>query len=276
MIETQSYRHFWGHRAAGPAALQAIADEGYFGVEAGASALALVEPGAGTLRQASLDLIGQLLTCGAEKGKSPAAHLDSLRRQLDELAPYQPTLVNIHAGEDGWAMGEVQAFFEQATRIGEAAGLAVAFETHRGRCLFHPGVTGEVLGALPSLRIVADLSHFTCVCESLAIDRGGLLSRLARQVVHVHCRVGHEHGPQVSDPCGAAWAQHGRVFEAWWRDLALGMQQRGLPFSYCPEFGPPGYQSIDPETGVPIGDLDTIVRRQHQRIETAAARWSAE
>lgn len=56
----------------------------------------------------------------------------------------------------------------------------------------------------PAIRLVADLSHYTCVAEAATTDPE--LNRVVREVIvprvhHVHARVGFEEGPQVRCLC---------------------------------------------------------------------------
>ncbi|MBB6428533.1 sugar phosphate isomerase/epimerase family protein [Algisphaera agarilytica] len=269
-METISYRHVWGMNTIDTTTVERVAAEGWDGIEAGVGWLEKIDPEAKRIAERGLGLVAQVYTVRPDDAPDPiAAHLDAMRQQLETALPYQPRLINIHTGEDAWGFAEMVGFFENALAMAQELGLNVAFETHRSRCLFHPRITMDILRELPDLQINADLSHFTCVCERVEqIDDYGLIDLLARHTAYVHCRVGHSQGPQVSDPRIEQWAETREVFEGWWVRLARGMQARGLPFSYCPEFGPPPYLPLDPHTGKPVADLEEIVNWQRGRIDS--------
>jgi hypothetical protein len=52
-------------------------------------------------------------------------------------------------------------------QIEAALDVSVSHETHRGRALFNPFITGHLLNKFPTLYITADLSHWLVVCERL-------------------------------------------------------------------------------------------------------------
>ncbi|MEM9418330.1 MAG: hypothetical protein AAGA25_04640 [Planctomycetota bacterium] len=269
-METIRYRHVWGMNTIDATTVDRVAEEGWDGIEAGVGWLTKLDPEVKHIAERGLELVAQVYTVREADAPDPVtAHLDAMRQQLETALPYQPKLVNVHTGEDSWSHAEMIRFFEGALAMSRELGLNVAYETHRSRCLFHPRITMDILRELPELQITADLSHFTCVCERVAeIDSYGLIDLLAQYTAYVHCRVGHSQGPQVSDPRIAQWAETRTVFESWWVRLAKGMQARGLAFSYCPEFGPPPYLPLAPETGKPVADLEEIVLWQRSRIDS--------
>jgi hypothetical protein len=206
-----------------------------------------------------------------------AAHLASLRAQLEALAACPgpaPLLVNSHSGLDRWSLPEMEDFFGGALELERLFGLPIAHETHRRRALATPWAAAAVLARFPTLQLTADLSHWVCVCERLLEDFEPLLDQVARQTLHVHARVGHEHGPQVPDPRAPEWSAQLAAHERWWDRIWSAQRARGLAVStLTPEFGPPNYLWTQPHTRAPLADLaavcDWMATRQSTRFAAA-------
>ena len=132
------------------------------------------------LNRYGLEFIGQVYTAEFSKGHSVEEHLASLEREVQKLLPLSPLLVNIHSGEDTWSWDEMRRYFRKAIELEKAGGIPWAHETHRGRCLFHPTVAKMLLTEHPDLKLVADLSHWVCVCERLLEDQGDAIGLVAQ------------------------------------------------------------------------------------------------
>jgi len=144
----------------------------------------------------------------------------------------------------------------------------ITHETHRGRCLFHPTISRELLEEFPALKLTFDISHWVCVCERLIDDQMETIRLAADRTLHVHCRLGHQEGPQTPDPRSDQWVEERGAFYGWWTLIAESMQARGIEtYSFCPEFGPPPYQARDAQTGEVIGDLKAICDWQKDEVE---------
>ncbi|MGB1142317.1 MAG: hypothetical protein ACPG1A_15550, partial [Halioglobus sp.] len=61
--------------------------------------------------------------------------------------------------------------------------------------------------------------------------------------------------PQVSDPSSPVYAPALSQHEQWWQQIWKTKIDRGEPVTMTPEFGPDGYQAVDPLTGNPLGNL---------------------
>lgn len=236
--------------------VQALPDDGAFGE---------------ALEQAGLEYIPQLFTFG----RTVDEHLDWFRDGLTRAARFSPRHVVAQAGRDAWDTDQAVRFLAVADRVAGDLEVRVAHETHRGRILYAPWVAERVLDALPHLRVSCDLSHWTCVAESMRL-RPATLERIAGTAVHIDARVGHEEGPQVPDPRLPRYAEHLGTFESWWdvvweRRSALGDDALVV----TPEFGPPPYQPIDPHSGDPLADVnelnDWMAGRLRARYGPAAA-----
>jgi hypothetical protein len=226
------------------------------------------------LREYGLQFIGQVYTAEFSKGHSVAEHLKSLEREVEKLLPLKPVLINVHSGEDTWSIDEMHEYFAAAAGIERRLRVPIAHETHRGRCLFHPTVTRLLLEAHAEIKIVADLSHWVCVCERLLEDQQAAIDLAAERTLHVHARIGYSQGPQVADPRCNSLAAERAAFESWWRTMYDSMRRRGLAaFSFCPEYGPPPYLPVLPFTGMPVADLPAVCNWQAERVRELVRQW---
>lgn len=258
------YRHTWGIAGSPVDALDGFAAEGYAGVET-----LLIEGDAGPAlaRRAGalwLDLKGQWQTAGA----TVADHIAGFREGLRLAESLGARTLVAHSGRDAFDEAQARAYFAEAMRAEADSPVEVAHETHRGRILFNPWRTRDLLREFDALHLCCDLSHFCVVCERLGWDEAGdCLPLFAQRCRHVHARVGYEHGPQVPDPSAPEAATAVSTHFTWWDALRDGMAASGQPaFTVTPEFGPSGYLHTLPHTNVPVADLPTVVRWMADRL----------
>jgi sugar phosphate isomerase/epimerase len=214
------------------------------------------------LRAHGLDFVASTFT----RGVTVEDHLDSLRRQLEEAATLEPLLIGCHGGRDAWSWSQCEQFFEGALEAEKAIGLPVAHETHRGRPLYSPWTTRDLLSAFPDLHLCADLSHWVVVAERLLDNEVDIIEQAAAHTIHIHARVGYEEGPQVPDPRAPEYARHLDAHEHWWDMIWDKQEARGMAVStLTPEFGPPMYLHTLPYSNVPVADLWDVCTWQAQR-----------
>jgi hypothetical protein len=131
-------------------------------------------------------------------------------------------------------------------------------------------MTAKMMELFPDLKLCCDFSHWVCVSESLLEEHTDLIRRSAERCHHLHARVGHEQGPQVSDPSAAEYARHLAAHEAWWDMVWAAQRRRGDDLStLVPEFGPPPYAPTLPGTEIPLRNVtevcDWMATRQSER-----------
>jgi len=131
----------------------------------------------------------------------------------------------------------------------------VSHETHRGRCLYHPTITLEILRKFPNLKLTLDMSHWAIVTERL--QEGGWFGtipgsseeqnnwvEILSRVKHIHARIGSQQSPQLSAP---TLQQRNIYYNVWKKCWALGLENhtKNNPkiFSVTPEYGPFPYFS---------------------------------
>jgi sugar phosphate isomerase/epimerase len=266
-MELKLFRHLWGVAESWETAFPKFKAAGYAGIESGVPELKDEARFRALLATHQLAFIAQIFTSGADV----QAHVASFRSQLARAATFSPVLVNCHGGRDAWTAADGQQFYAAALAVEREAPMAIAHETHRGRILYNPWITRDLLQVFPDLKLSCDFSHWVCVAERLLTTEEDILALAAERALHVHARVGYEEGPQVPDPRMLQFAAHLAAHEAWWDQVWESQAARGMTVTtLTPEFGPPLYQHTLPPSGAPVGDLAEIcdwqAARQAQRF----------
>ncbi|AYC34864.1 sugar phosphate isomerase/epimerase [Pseudomonas cavernae] len=264
-MQLKLFKTFWGHAGSVEEAARQALDAGFDGLEAPAP-----EPAgecaafAALLAEHNLDFIAEICTAGSyvpARHATPAEHLADLERKLVNGLPLAPRFFNVTAGCDAWPLAVQLEFFAAALEVGRKHGVQLSFETHRGRSLFNPWVTAELLRQLPELRLTADISHWVVVSERLLDDDWELLLAIAEQVHHLHGRIGYPQGPQVPHPAAPEYADCLVFHQRFWAAVWASQRRRGYALtSLTPEFGPDGYLHCLPFTDQPVADLWQINR----------------
>lgn len=232
---------------------------GYETIEASLQRVPNVDLFLKTVKMERFGWIAQVFSNMFVPGGTVEEHLASLKSQINECVDAGPLFFNCHSGSDTWAVTEAEDFFGAALEIEKRAGVTLSHETHRSRYFANPWSTREILSRLPELKITCDLSHWVCVAERLLQDCEEIIDLCATRCHHVHARVGHEEGPQVSDPRSPEWKGHLEAHEAWWKKIWNAQEASGYAVStLTPEFGPPPYLPTIPWTKEPVADLDAV------------------
>ena len=240
---TQFYKTLWGMDGSLDEKLAKIKAAGYDGYEDWVSSHSVIRR---ANERAGVEYIGMV------NGGTP----EQFKRDLGEASDCGVVKVTVHTGAAHWTEDQMAEFFEKALRITEEFPFQVNFETHRGRALYEPLHTARLLQKFPSLYLVADLSHWTVVTESMLGNFKPALDLAISRTRHIHTRVGHEEGPQVPDPRVPAWKGHLDTHLGWWDQIRAAHLARGEKvLTLDPEFGPPNYMWTDPKTGNPTADL---------------------
>jgi len=164
-----------------------------------------------------------------------------------------------HSGRDKWSHADGEKYWREVLAIEKDHGLPIAHETHRHRMFYTPWDTRYYLEKFPDLKVAMDLSHWCCVCESMLDDVPECVEIAVQRAIHVHARVGHEEGPQVSDPSAPQWSHQLERHGGWWDRVRAARQKDGSrELTITPEFGPPNYMQTLPHTGMPVADLDRV------------------
>ncbi len=260
-MQVRFHKALWGFESEPlPSLLDRIANSGYAGFEC---PLAAVAEGHDLVRESELEFIAM----------SFPQEVETLRRDLDAAHDLGAVMLNVHAGMGYWPWEKGAAFFAEALRAVEGSPVPVAFETHRGRLLFEPQSTAAYLREFPDLWLTADFSHWTCVCESLLQGQEEEVELAISRTRLIHARIGHEEGPQVTDPRAPEWHAQVDAFMGWWARMGEAAKARGEEvLRIDPEFGPPNYMPTLPFTGQPVADLWEVCQWTRDRLRSALAR----
>ncbi len=242
----------WGSAAIAPEAfVERVAAAGYDGIEIGFDdGDARDEPIPELARAAGLEVITQHFATFATDLET---HSREFEARLRRAADFRPLFINSQTGRDLFDLGTNAKIFDVATRVVADTGVPVFHETHRARCLHTPWRTAELLRARPETVIVLDMSHWCNVCESLLEDQSDTVAAILPSVQHIHARVGHAQGPQVSDPRAPEWQDALDAHLKWWDRIVAAKREAGdASLTITPEFGPPPYFPTLPYTQMPV------------------------
>jgi sugar phosphate isomerase/epimerase len=207
---------------------------------------------ASLLKKLELALIHQQWTAGS----TPEEHARSFEEQYRRGVELSPLFVNSHTGKDYFSLEQNLVVFKAARKLEESMGVRVVHETHRGRALFTAPAAVTLLDALPELWLAADFSHWCCVHESLLEDQQPAVDKAIKRTRHIHARVGHAEGPQITHPAAPEWRDALEAHVGWWKRMVEAAEKRGeAALTICPEFGPVPYMPTLPYTRQPVSDL---------------------
>jgi hypothetical protein len=245
-------KSLWGMEGTLAEKIERISAAGYIAVEAQLPAADQLPEFMHLLREHHLEFVAMVITDGA----TPQEHFASFREKIVAAQAVEPLQITVHGGKDWWPFDLQKRFFAEALEVEHQIGLPVNHETHRGRPMFTPSATARLLREFPELHINADFSHFVNVCESLLEDQAEDMAICIARARHLHGRVGHEEGPQVSDPRAPEWQPQLAAHFAWWDEIVRTRLSAGAGyFTFNPEFGPPNYMPTLPHTRQPVADL---------------------
>ncbi len=228
-----------------------VKESGYEGVEFGFPLGSDLKDGLLKLsKEFSLHLIAQQY--GAV-GETFAEYKADFQNHLEYLSSFDPLFINSQTGKDYFSFEQNSELIEIAKTIAGKTGIRVLHETHRGKFPFCVTTTAKFVDAFPDIQFTADFSHFCAVSESFLEDQTENLDKVIQHAGHIHARVGHTQGPQVSDPRLPEWEVAVNHHLKWW-DAIVGLHRRNGDerFTVSPEFGPAPYMFSLPGTGEPV------------------------
>lgn len=254
------FKAVWGMPGDWESQFRQIAEAGYTGVESWLPPSEEEGLFRELLDRYQLELILLVYTSGN--------HMTSFEEQVTRAVTFKPVSITSHSLKDATPYEAQLRYFENAIRIEKQLGVPIGHETHRGRATFTPWSTARLLKDLPDLHIVADFSHWCCVCESMLPDQVENLSIATKHAIHIHARVGYEQGPQVPDFRAPEYEYALSCHEAWWDAIIDHHESIGRQYvTVTPEFGPPGYMHTLPFTNQPVVDLWDICYAMSERFK---------
>jgi len=170
-------------------------------------------------------------------------HMDFYSAWLEKIAPYPIVKLNSQTGKDFFLYAENKTLIDLANDFGRKHNISVCHETHRGKFSFATHITDHYLQAIADLKLTLDASHWVCVAESYLQDQKTAMKLILARTGHIHARVGHTQGPQVTNPASRQWTEALDTHLGWW-DQAIAHQLSSEdkdPITITPEFGPYPY-----------------------------------
>ena len=183
-----------------------------------------------------------------------AKHAEQFKNGITEAAKLKPIYINCHSGRDYFSFDQNKSLMDFSLDLGAKSGIPVYHETHRGRSLFAAHITRHFIEKIPNLRLCLDISHWCNVHESLLGDQKETVDLALSRVDHIHARVGHAEGPQVSDPRAPEWDAAVKTHFAWWDKVVETKRKEGKIMTILTEFGPPDYLPTLPYTRQPVAN----------------------
>jgi sugar phosphate isomerase/epimerase len=166
-----------------------------------------------------------------------------------------PDYINCHSGKDFFNSSQNQKLIDITIAQQEKTGINILHETHRGRMCFAAHITQEFLKNNPKMNLTLDISHWTNVHESMLDNQPKAVELALSRTAHIHARVGHEQGPQVSDPFAPEWDYTFQKHLQWWDTVINQHASVGSkPITILTEFGPPNYMPTLPYTKQPVAN----------------------
>jgi len=250
---------YWGQeQLTAPEFITKVVNEGYDGIEVNPPssneflmALAKELEHARNEKEDFAFIAQQVLQPAAE---TVDAYIKRMRERLEELASLQPDFINSHTGKDYFSFDDNCRGIEEAMNVAERRNIPVLHETHRGRFSFHAAGILPYLDKFPEMKLAADFSHWCTVSESLLQDQQDILQAVLPHVAHIHARIGHEHGPQVTDPFAPEWGLHLETHISWWKKIIAVQPQNKKSLTITPEAGPAPYMPTLPYSRQPLGN----------------------
>lgn len=181
-------------------------------------------------------------------------HEAQFQEVVAEIARAKPLYINCHSGKDFFTADQKSKLISFTTQLSKSVSLPIYHETHRGRACYSAPVTRELLEKNPELRLTLDISHWCNVHESLLQDQTENINLALSRTDHIHARIGHAEGPQVTDPRAPEWDNAVKAHLAWWDKVVATKKQEGKAMTILTEFGPPDYMPTTPYTRQPLAN----------------------
>jgi sugar phosphate isomerase/epimerase len=181
-------------------------------------------------------------------------HESQFQQVIADIAKAKPLYINCHSGKDFFNVDQKIKLISHTTQLSKSSGVPIYHETHRGRACYSAPVTRELIEKNPELRLTLDISHWCNVHESLLQDQADSINLALSRTDHIHARIGHAEGPQVTDPRAPEWEKAVNAHLAWWDQVVAAKKREGKALTILSEFGPPDYMPTTPYTRQPLAN----------------------
>jgi hypothetical protein len=181
-------------------------------------------------------------------------HQTQFQQNLEAAAKTKPVYINCHSGKDFFSFEQNLQLITFSNGLAVSSGVPTYHETHRGRALYAAPITKNFIASNPALRITLDISHWCNVHESYLQGQEETVAQTLSRTDHIHARIGHPEGPQVSDPRAPEWADAVKHHFDWWDKVVETKKKEGKRITFLTEFGPPDYMPTLPYTRQAVAD----------------------
>jgi sugar phosphate isomerase/epimerase len=181
-------------------------------------------------------------------------HQIQFQQNLEAAAKAKPVYINCHSGKDFFLFEQNLQLITFSNELTASSGVPIYHETHRGRALYAAPIAKNFIDKSPQLRVTLDISHWCNVHESYLQGQEETVAQALTRTDHIHARIGHPEGPQVSDPRAPEWADAVKHHFDWWDKVVETKKKEGKRITFLTEFGPPDYMPTLPYTRQAVAD----------------------
>jgi sugar phosphate isomerase/epimerase len=260
-VELQVFQSMWAMeqlpwRAATPWALEErverIADAGFDGLAVSFTDRGHAHRVCGLAVERGLRVIPLAFPAAVEE-------LEPVLELVAEIGPEHVDHVDLQPNVRPFTVAECLPFLDGWRRLAADAGVSTYVETHRGRMTTDLLFTLQLLDAMPSLELTADLSHFV-VGRELAwpVDdvSHAQIGRILDHARAYHGRVATREQVQVQIgfPQHAPWLE---LVAGWWREGFRRFRASAADdavLTFTTELGPPSWYAITGADGEELSD----------------------
>lgn len=177
-------------------------------------------------------------------------YLSQLKNQLTELSYIgkeflKPLFISAQTGREYFNSAQIDQCITCCDEVSKINNIPVYQETHRNKWSYAAHITKAGLERNPNMLLTLDLSHWFCVSESYLSDQQEAVELAVQHSRHIHARIGHTQGPQVTDPKLPKYAEaldaHLKIWDRWINERKMSGDE---VCTITPEFGPAPYLII--------------------------------
>jgi hypothetical protein len=176
--------------------------------------------------------------------------IDDLKRSLEKSVQLDATSLVVNARFFPFTPQQAVGFVEQSIHAGLEYGIPVHFETHRYTLTNDLLFTVQLLELCPSMRLVADLSHYVVGREiPFPVDsfHQELISRILARSVSIQGRIASREQIQVPVHFQRHLVWVSQFYDWWEQGITSWLlnAEQGDVFNFTSELGPPDYALTD-------------------------------
>lgn len=232
--------------------LDLIKDAGFDGIS-----LSFTE--AAEAKQIASEAIARGLRIQAECFPATVEELAPILETIDAVGREHVDHIDLQPNVRPYTLVESIPYILGWQALADEAGMPLYFETHRDRMTTDLFFTLQLIDAVPSMQLIADLSHFLVgreFAEPVSDENHSLISRILRRSRAFHGRVASREQVQVQ----ISFAHHKPLldlFARWWLEGFRHFQASAGEaeiLTFTTEMGPPYWYAITGPDGEELSD----------------------